>query len=84
MPKRKRRGSEWQQRKSARERMRERRQNAETGDRLAPDDLNTTVPCGTHEAVMASPSNVLGQVSMGRYYQLGKYSIEKCKSKVLT
>nr|XP_022310999.1 uncharacterized protein LOC111116305 [Crassostrea virginica] len=67
MPKRKKGGSEWQQRKRARERMRERRRNDKTDDGLASDDVSkTTVPCGTvDEAVMASPSNVLGQVSMG-------------------
>ena len=67
MPKRKKRGNEWQQRKRARERMRERRRNDQTDDGLAPHDvLKTSVPCGTvDEAVMASPSNVLGQVSMG-------------------
>nr|XP_022298213.1 uncharacterized protein LOC111107339 [Crassostrea virginica] len=67
MPKRKRGANEWQKRKRHREQMREKRRKAATDDGLSHSDvLESTVPCGTvDEAVTASPSNVLGQVSMG-------------------
>nr|XP_022307628.1 uncharacterized protein LOC111113627 [Crassostrea virginica] len=47
--------------------MREKRRKDVTDDLLShPDVFDSTVPCGTvDEAVTASPSNVLGQVSVG-------------------
>nr|XP_022331917.1 uncharacterized protein LOC111129740 [Crassostrea virginica] len=67
MPKRKKGGNDREKRMRNRERMREKRRKAVTDDGLShPDVLNSTVPCGTvDEAFTASPSNVLGQVSMG-------------------
>ena len=64
MPKRRKSGRELRQRD--RERKREVRRKAKTDGPTDADVVNPTVLCGTvDEAVTASPSNVLGQVSMG-------------------
>ncbi|XP_078330659.1 uncharacterized protein LOC111107339 [Crassostrea virginica] len=67
MPKRKKGGNDREKRERRREQMREKRRKAATDDGLSHSDvMESTVPCGTvDEAVTASPSNVLGQVSMG-------------------
>ncbi|XP_078320119.1 uncharacterized protein LOC111115941 [Crassostrea virginica] len=64
MPKRRKSGRELRQRD--RERKRDVRRKAKTDGPTDADVVNPTVLCGTvDEAVTASPSNVLGQVSMG-------------------